>query len=342
MRCSLGKRLCFLTTKIERALLPVKIIGSGALGSLFAAFLEPYSEVAMLSHWEGQIEAIRSRGLICVHSNGISSSHKFSISRNARDLEPIQLALVLVKSYQTARTAFELAPILAPDGIVVTLQNGLGNFEMLEAALGHGRVVQGVTAQGATMVGPGKVRHAGHGPTYIAITPGKEQLLKDLVSLFNQAGIAAQLTGDVRELQWGKLAVNAGINPLTAILRVRNGFLIENEAARRVMCAAAQETSAVAFELGIALPYDDAAAQVTKVAEATADNFSSMFQDVLRGAPTEIDAINGAVSNYGRQTGISTPVNDELWRRVKSIQSASQKDAVDGDNLLRDLLDKME
>ena len=317
-----------MTTKIERHLPPVKIIGGGALGSLFAAFLEPHSDIAMLTHWAEQIAAIRSRGLICLHGDGVSSKHDIFVTNSPLDLAPIQLGLVLVKSYQTARAAYELAPVLAPDGVVITLQNGLGNLEALEAALGRGRVVQGVTAQGATMVGAGEVRHAGHGPTTIATSPTRTPVLEDFVGLLNQAGLAAQLSDDVTALQWGKLGVNAGINPLTAVLRVPNGFLAENEAANSVMCAAAEETAAVARQLGITLPYSDAAARVTEVAEKTAGNFSSMLQDVLRGAPTEIDAINGAVANYGRQSGVPTPLNDELWRQVKAVQAALQTGAV--------------
>ncbi len=320
----------------------VTIIGSGALGSLFAAFLQPNTDLEMLSHWPEQIEAIRSTGLTCLQIDGRPSTHHFPISDDLRSLGPVTLALVMVKSYQTARTAFELAPIMAADGFAVTLQNGLGNFELLEAALGRGRVAQGVTAQAATMLGPGRVRHAGNGLTTIARIPGKREPLVDLVSLLNQAGLPADESDDVSGLQWGKLVVNAGINPLTALLRVRNGFLVENEAARQVMCAAAEECAAVASKAGISLPYEDAAAQVTGVAQATAGNYSSMLQDLLRGAPTEIDAINGAVASYGRQVDLPTPLNDELWRLVSCMQDDSQTGAaISDDELLQTLLQKV-
>jgi 2-dehydropantoate 2-reductase len=106
------------------------------------------------------------------------------------------------------------------------------------------------------------------------------------------------------------------------------------------MSAAAEETAAVAQKLGISLPYPDASLQVLEVAEATAGNFSSMLQDVIRGAPTEIDAINGAVADYGRQIGMPTPVNDELWRQVREIQPGSKSEStVDGEKFLRHMLD---
>lgn len=320
----------------------VTIIGSGALGSLFAAFMQPQTAIGMLTHWPDQMDAIRSAGLTCLHVDGSSSTHAFPVTNDLRGLAPVQFALVLVKSFQTARAAFELAPIMAADGIAVTLQNGLGNFEILEAALGHGRVAQGITAQGATMIGPGKVRHAGHGMTTIATISGKQEQLEDFVSLLNHAGLPAQMSDNVSSLQWGKLAVNAGINPLTALLRVRNGFLAENEAARQIMCAAAEECAAVASQLGISLPYEDAGAQVIEVAETTASNQSSMLQDVLRGAPTEIDAISGAVASYGRQVDVPTPLNDELWRLVTGLRVGSPTDAgINDDTLLQDLLQRM-
>ncbi len=316
---------------------PVTLIGSGALGSLFAAFLEPHCDVVMLSHWPEQIKAIRSDGLICEQFEGQQTRHEIAVTNDAFALAPVRLALVLVKSYQTARAAFALAPVLAADGVAITLQNGLGNYETLEKALGYGRVAQGVTEQGATMLGPGRVRHAGHGPTYVAGLPGKERLIGDFVSLLNKVGLEAESSSDVTSLQWGKLSINAGINPLTAILRAPNGFLVEHEQARKVMCAAALEVERVAREMGISLPYDDVISRVIEVAKATADNYSSMLQDVLRGAPTEIDAINGAVASYGKQSSVPTPVNSALWRAVTDMGGGDAADAVDADAVLNRL-----
>ena len=325
-----------MTTKNSDHMPPVTIIGSGALGSLFAAFLEPHCDVSMLSHWPEQIEAIRSDGLACQDTDGQRTRHDIAVTNDVRELAPVRLALVLVKSYQTARAAFELAPVLAADGVAITLQNGLGNYEILEKALGYGHVAQGVTAQGATMLGPGQVHHAGHGLTNISGLEGKNRLLDDFIDLLNRAGLKAALASDVTSLQWGKLAVNAGINPLTAILGVKNGYLLEHEPARCVMCAASLEVEKVARTMGISLPYDDVITWVLEVAHATADNVSSMLQDVLRGAQTEIDAINGAVASYGKQSGVPTPVNLALWREVKDLGGGSAED--DNDRLLSKLL----
>jgi 2-dehydropantoate 2-reductase len=124
---------------------------------------------------------------------------------------------------------------------------------------------------------------------------------------------------DLQPLIWGKLVVNCGINALTAILRAPNGELLNRPQAAALMDQAALECAQVAQAQNIRLPFADPVARVREVARATAVNRSSMFQDILRGAPTEIDAINGAAAREGARLGVPTPVNETLWRLVKAL-----------------------
>ena len=142
--------------------------------------------------------------------------------------------------------------------------------------------------------------------------------------MFERAGLEAHTVapGQVDSLLWGKLAVNCAINALTALLRVPNGELLARPDAAAVMDEAATECAAVARARGIPLPFADAAAQARSVAAHTASNRSSMFQDILRGAPTEIDAINGAVAQAGARLGVAVPVNTTLWRLVRALARA--------------------
>jgi 2-dehydropantoate 2-reductase len=210
--------------------------------------------------------------------------------------------------------AAHLEEYLAPEGAAVTLQNGLGNLELLGP-----RARLGVTTAGATLLGPGWVRPGGEGVTHLAAPEW-------VAGLFREAGLEAQaVPAEAAEgLLWGKLAVNCGINPLTALLRVPNGELLRRPQAQALMEAAAAECARVAQAKGIALPDTDAAAQARLVAEHTAGNRSSMFQDILRGAPTEVDAINGAVAQAGAALGVSTPINETLWRLVRALADGSQ------------------
>jgi 2-dehydropantoate 2-reductase len=147
-----------------------------------------------------------------------------------------------------------------------------------------------------------------------------------VAEVFQRAGLSAETVPDeaAEGLLWGKLAVNCGINALTALLRVPNGELLRRPEARALMEAAADECARVARARGIALPYADAGVQARRVADSTASNRSSMFQDILRGAPTEVDAINGAVAQAGAALGVPTPINETLWRLVRALADGSQ------------------
>lgn len=309
----------------------IAIIGVGAMGCLLAAYLEPLTEVVMLGHWQAQLTALQDQGLVLIHPDGRTTHHPVRVchSDDAAAVRPVDLALILVKSRQTAVAAGVATQVLATAGLAITLQNGLGNLERLAAVLGDERAVQGVTSQGATLLKPGMVQHAGHGPTYLATTPATAEQIAAIAALFCQAGLETSLVESVDSLIWGKLAVSSGINPLTALLRVPNGFLAENETARQIMSQAAEETATIARALGIQLPYADAAQQALAVAQATANNYSSMLQDVLRGAPTEIEAICGAVVAYGRRVNVPTPLNELLLRQVQAVEAGRHTWPVD-------------
>jgi 2-dehydropantoate 2-reductase len=298
----------------------IAIIGLGAMGSLFGAYLCPHADVTLLGEWPEQLTALREEGLRLETADGrITFCHPYA-TNDLSQVSPVDLALILVKSPKTESAANVARQVLKPDGLVLTLQNGLGNLEKLTAVLGTKQAVLGVTSAGATMVGPGYVRVAGLGHTYLAGQPDTAVTLPQIATLFRQAGFPTDLTDNPDSLAWGKLAVNAGINPLTALLRVPNGYLAEHAAAQAIMAQAAQEVAAVAQALGIILPYADAAQRALEVVQATPTNYSSMLQDVLRQEPTEIEAISGAVVAYGRDLHIPTPANQVLLSVVRELE----------------------
>ena len=299
----------------------VAIFGVGAMGCLFGARLSPHADVTLAGHWQEQIAALTTHGLRFVRPDGGEESIPLRATDDIASLGEVALALILVKAAGTARAAQEAAGILAPDGLALTLQNGVGNFDVLAERVGIGRAALGVTAQGAALLGPGVVRYAGPGPTHLAARPEIGAQVEKAAALLRQGGFETHIVENLDSLVWGKLVINAGINALTAILRVPNGALLESEWARGLMRAAALEAAAVAAASGVALPYSDPVARVEEVARMTGPNRSSMLQDVLRGAPTEIGAINGAVVRAGERLGVPTPVNWTLHHLVKAIEA---------------------
>ena len=226
-----------------------------------------------------------------------------------------KFAIVLVKSWQTERAARQLKLSLADDGHALTLQNGLGNRETLTRDLGSGRVSLGVTTTGATLVGPGLVRTGGDG----IISIEANQALGPLEAALRSSNFNLQIVDDAQSLIWGKLVINAAINPLTALLRVPNGELLARPTTRKMMASLARETAEVAAAEHVHLPFSNPVSAAEDVARKTARNISSMFQDVRRGAPTEIDAICGAVTKRAEFHGINTPYNRACWQLVRAL-----------------------
>ena len=291
------------------------------MGCLFGARLNPHADVALIGQWPEQIKALQNKPLQIIGSS--VPSVQLSATDEPTSLAPVDLALVLTKSAKTEHAAVQAASILKPDGIALTLQNGIGNLEIIAEQVGANRAALGVTAMGASMDGPGVLRLGGQGVTHLATHPEIDQQIQAIAALFVRAGFETDVAEDVSGLVWGKLAINAGINPLTAILRVRNGVLAESEWARGLMHDAAREVEAVAKVQGIRLPFDDAASRSEEVARLTAANRSSMLQDVSRGASTEIEVICGAVTCKGEALGVPTPVNTLLYRLVKVIEETT-------------------
>ena len=294
----------------------ILIVGTGALATLFAWRLARAGyEIILLGTWQAGLSALREHGARLVDAHGNERSIAVRATDEPLECRGTKYALVLVKSWQTERAASQLATCLAKDGLAITLQNGLGNREILAKKLGAVRVVLGTTTTGATLLGPGLVQAGGEGVVSIESHPGMTAIQEALQS----AGLKVDIVNDAESLIWGKLMVNAAINPLTALLRIPNGELLERPTARALMRALAEETAAVASAEKVNLASGDPGALVEDVARRTAKNHSSMLQDIQRGAPTEIEAICGAVTRTGRRHNIETPINHACWQLVQAL-----------------------
>jgi len=293
----------------------VLIVGTGALASLFGARLSAAGfDVTLLGTWEQGLNALRQVGIRLQTPDG-ERVYSVKAVRSPTETGKFAYALILVKSWQTERAARQLVEILEDDGLALTLQNGIGNREILTRILGQDRVVQGATTTGATLLGPGHVRPGGEGVITVEGHPGFDPLIEKL----RAAGFRVDLVDDVEGVLWRKLMINVAINPMTAILGVPNGELINRPSALQLMKDAVQEVKLVAQAEGVDLGLNAPFAAAENVARKTASNRSSMLQDVSRGAPTEIDVICGAVIRAGERHGIATPVNRTLYLLIKSL-----------------------
>jgi len=299
-------------------------LGSGAMGCLYGWLLaEGGFDVTLVDVWKEHMDAVNERGL------SIEAAGKERIIKNIRGTtDPAEagkadLIVVFVKSTATSEAMKGAMSLVGPDTTVLTLQNGLGNLEKLVRVAGKERVIAGITGHGSTLLGPGKIRHAGQGDTIMGEPDGTlSDRLKKIGAMFEKSNIPVKLSKNVIGLIWGKLLVNVGINALTAVTGLRNGRMTELPEAEELLVLAVKEGIEVALAAGIRLETDDPVEYTKNVARMTGPNRSSMLQDVMNRRQTEIDVINGAIVDEGRRLKIPTPVNLALTNLVRIRQKS--------------------
>lgn len=301
----------------------IAIVGAGAMGCLYGAKLSKIksNQLFFIDVWKDHIDAINENGLT-MEENGIPIKYEGLFAMNdPASIGFVDLAIIFVKSTLTSEAMNKNKSIFGPDTIAITLQNGLGNFEIISKIISSKNVLAGTTAHGATMIGPGKMRHAGTGITIIGELTGEiTDRIKRIELLFNEAGLETIVSDNVIGLVWDKLLINVGINALTGITRVENGRLLEYPEIEQLLELAVIEAMKVAIRKGIKLSFDDPVGHTKDVCKSTAKNKSSMLQDVLKRNKTEIEMINGAIVKEGKALDIETPVNLVLTNIIKFIQ----------------------
>ncbi len=306
----------------------IAIVGPGAMGCLFAALLaEGGNDVVLVDYKPERAATISGSGII-IEDGGRERTVRVAASADHRAVSDRDGVIFIVKAGSTRAAAERLAPAVHPGAWAMTMQNGLGNAELLAGLFGAERVLAGTTAQGANPAGTARIRRAGRGDTFVGefsglATPRAERI----AAMLSESGIPAEVApGGVSALLWKKAAINAGINPLTAILRLRNGELLERPSARETMRAAVAEAAAAARSAGVDISDAAAVEMVETVARRTAANISSMHQDVLAGRPTEIDFICGAIAAQADKHSIPVPVNRTLLNLIRAMTEGGPSD----------------
>jgi 2-dehydropantoate 2-reductase len=301
----------------------VAIVGPGALGCLLAGLLKSRTteEVWLIDKSPERAKRIREAG---IRIEGMSSvSGAIDISFSPKEVGPCDLVFICVKSYSTDDACKDINPLISERTFILTLQNGIGNVQALNDYFGPERVIAGVTNHGATLMGPGHVRHAGRGDTIIGMYNGRVLgPVRDAARLLTKCGFETKVSKYIDSVVWSKLIINTGINALTGITRLKNGMLIKHDGAREILRSSVQEAMRIVKRKRIRLTYDDPIQKVEGVCKSTAANVSSMLQDVLSSRRTEIDYINGVITRQGKALGIPTPVNEVLVNLIKTIESS--------------------
>ena len=296
-------------------------LGSGAMGSAIGGILsESGQDVLLIDQWKEHVDALNTGGLKLTEKSE-TRRIKVKATTDVQDVAQADLVVFLVKSYHTEETLKQVRSFIREDTPVLSLQNGLGNEERIAGILGVKRVLGGVTHSGSVLHGSGEVSF-GRDRTCIGEMDGNlSDRVREVVRIFNQAGLETEGSDNILGLIWDKLLVNVAVSPISAITGLTHGEMQQAEFLKATAFDAVQEALRVAAAAGVKLTLQDPAEAWAKAMQGLSPGHkSSMLKDLEQGRRTEIDVINGAVVRLGEKLGIPTPVNKTLTAAVKGLE----------------------
>jgi 2-dehydropantoate 2-reductase len=292
----------------------IAVMGAGAVGCYYGGMLARAGHEVVLIGRPQHVEAIEHQGLR-LETRSFDERIRVAASTQASAVRGAALVLFCVKSTDTESAAAAIKPHLAPDALVLSLQNGVENADHLRALLPQA-VAAAVVYIGTEMAGPGHVLHHGRGELVIEPSKASDAVARALIA----AGVPTEISDNVRGALWAKLILNCAYNALSAITQLPYGQLVKGAGITAVMRDIVDECVAVAQADGVTLPGDVDAA-VRKIAETVPGQYSSTAQDLARGKRSEMDHLNGLILRRGAALGIATPANRLLHALVKLIES---------------------
>jgi len=308
----------------------IGIVGPGAMGLFHAVHMARAGlPVTLLDHRKSRARRISGGVMLIVPATDATPAETLHAQIPCRALhmakEPFDLLLFTVKAYATKRAAEQAAHLIGPETVLVSLQNGLGNVEALQAHQKAELVLAGVTTSGATRHDEHTVIEHGVGNIILGSTAGNRALAEAVAAVLSRA-LPAEAVCDIWPVIWRKLAVNCAINPLTAMLDVPNGLLLDAPV-RHMMGEVAFEVGQVARAVGVDVEPKELPRSVEDVCRLTADNISSMLQDTRAGRRTEIEHLNGAVAHAAEKVGAKAPLNMALAALLAAHEWRSELEA---------------
>jgi 2-dehydropantoate 2-reductase len=303
------------------------------MGSLTAARLAAAGvDVTVIDTWREHVEAIARNGLSVESDEGVQI-HRINATCDIAGTARADFVILLVKAYHTAQAMRSTGPLLKPDAVVVSLQNGLGNEDIIAEKIGADRTLAGSLYFGGNVVRPGVVRFSGQAEiTLGALTAGGHPAAAALQTLLIRAGFATALSDDILAVKWQKALLNVGNSAISTILGLPVRVAAELPGVRAAMAASCAEGMEVARRAGVALPPGkEALAYVgAGIDSHSREHKVSMLLDIEAGKPTEVEFMNGAIVRYAEKLGVNVPINLVLTnaiRRIETLAAAARREA---------------
>lgn len=290
----------------------ISIIGAGAMGCLYACILEKAGEVTLYDVFAPAVDAINRHGILVKEPDGTEKVHFIKAKMSGTGEEKADLVIVFVKDTVSRQAIEQNKALIGEDTLLMSLQNGMGNYEVLKEFANEKQILLGTTKHNCVTLAPGEIFHSGSGVTNIGSPAGNTAAAKSVTDVFASCNIDAEFCADVKRLLWQKLFVNMSINALTAILDANIGYIAENDSAREIVYTLIDEAVAVAECDGERFDGESIKKEIIATAGTLAEGKASMCQDMEHKRRTEVDFINGAVVRLGEKYKIDTPCNKTI------------------------------
>lgn len=298
------------------------VVGAGAMGSLWAARLAAAHEVVVIDIAAEVVAAIEMSGISIQAADGNRQTAWVKATSDASEIGLVDVVFMFVKAHQTAAAVERTHPFVGSDTIVTTLQNGLGNAEVLAGVIPADQIVVGVTYHSATVLGPGQVAHTAQGPTFVGPYVDDAALgrAERVACLLREAGFDVRATPHVMTEIWKKLVLNSATLPVTALARVTASECHKSPHLRALLDAVAAESVAVARAHGHDIDLHERLDRIHAAQANSRGGKGSMLQDVEAGRKTEIEVINGAVVRAADQAGVDVPLNRAMVALIHGVE----------------------
>ena len=298
----------------------IAVLGSGAMGGLFSAYLSRHHEVTVIDVNAALVDKVNAEGLEVREPDGSSQLYHPHATLSTEGMEPVDLVVVFVKAMFSEGALRNNRSIIGPDTYLMTLQNGSGHEDTLGKFVDEEHIIIGTTQHNASVSGVGVTNHGGSGITHMGCITGSAARLQKFADAFTECGLEADTSDGVQRMIWNKMFTNVSASVLTGILQVPLGYISQNEAAWAMCCQLIREAVDAAAGLGMEFDYDEKVAEVKAVCDRSPNGLTSIYADLRDGRRTEVDTISGSIVRAGKKGGVATPSHEFAVQMVHAME----------------------
>ncbi len=302
----------------------IAVLGSGAMGGLFSAYLSRKNEVTVVDVNTALVDKVNAEGLEVQEPDGSANRFYPHATTDTSGMAPVDLVIVFVKAMFSESALTNNKGIIGPDTFLLTLQNGSGHEDTLGKFVDSEHIIIGTTQHNASVVSLGVTKHGGSGMTHLGCVTGSANRLQKFADIFTACGLQADVSDGVQKMIWNKMFTNVSASALTAVLQVPLGYISRNEYAWAMCRELIREAVDAAAGIGLDFDYEEKVAEVKAVCDNSPDGLTSIYADLHNGRRSEVDTISGSVVRAGIKGGVPTPRHAFLVQMIHAMEDRAR------------------